>query len=323
MFTSQKIRSIAGFTLVELLVAVSILATISIVGYVSAHSYMMKANNSRRITSMGTLKSSLNNYYQIKKVLPDPTTNRVYYDERGTYVHSSTGSFGVSGHASRHWYSEDYANNFAFDPETKQFFGYGKLSDNSAFDIATALYVDTGIYKTYLDGTYDGGRFPSLVRAYHSSDFVVQDSTEFLPYNPFERKVTAKIVTYSGTVAPVVWVGSMDEASGTCPQVSPALSLTGELMTGDCIGVGTGSHALLHISDGSELSLGSTGSVTVLELKDLRYKDSEDPVTSVLLKLISGEVWSEAPRLRKIDENESEMQIYTTTALAAVRGTVF
>lgn len=90
-------------------------------------------------------------------------------------------------------------------------------------------------------------------------------------------------------------------------------------MTGDCIQVGTGSTALLHISDGSELSLGSTGSVTILELKDLRYKDSEDPVTSVLLKLMSGEVWAEAPRLRKINENESEMQIYTTTALAAVR----
>lgn len=71
-----------GFTLVELLVAISILATISIVGYVSFHSSMMKANNSRRITSMDSLKGSINNYYQIKKTLPDPNTNRIYYDEK-------------------------------------------------------------------------------------------------------------------------------------------------------------------------------------------------------------------------------------------------
>jgi hypothetical protein len=58
-------------------------------------------------------------------------------------------------------------------------------------------------------------------------------------------------------------------------------------MTGDCIGVGTGSTALLHISDGSELSLGTASGETILELKNLRYKDSEDPVTSVLLKLFS------------------------------------
>lgn len=122
MFAYQKIRKVGGFTLVELLVAISILATISIVGYVSAHSYMMKANNSRRIASMDTLKSSLNNYYEIKKTLPEPNSNHIYYDERGTYVHSATGSYGVSGHASRDFYPAGYANTYAFDPETKAFF---------------------------------------------------------------------------------------------------------------------------------------------------------------------------------------------------------
>lgn len=125
--------------------------------------------------------------------------------------------------------------------------------------------------------------------------------------------MTAKIVTWSGVV-------------NVCTSITDTLctaSLTGELMTGDVVRVATGSTALLHISDGSELSLGSTGSTTILELKDLRYKESDNLVTKILLHLSAGEVWSEAPRLRAIDENESEMQIYTTTALAAVRGTVF
>ena len=199
----------------------------------------------------------------------------------------------------------------ATDPENKQFYGYGKLTDDTAFDLAAALYDDlTGGYKTYLRGTYQKDRLTSLVRSYSSSSFVSQDSTEDLPYNPYERKVSAFVSSYSGVVAVANSAGN-------------TLSLTGELNSGDTIIVGTGSTALLHISDGSELSLGSTTSETKLELSTLVYNDDNNLASKVSLLLSLGEVWVEAPHLRTETNSASDFSIQTDSALAAVRGTVF
>jgi len=266
-------------------------------------------NNATRISTIDSLHLSLSDYYQMKKTLPEPNSNYVMYDERGTYVHTSSGSnaYGVSGHVSNDFLPAGYVNFPATDPESKQFYGYGKLTDNTSFDIAAALYDDTtGGYKTYLRGTYPKQRLSSLIRAYSSSSFVSQDSTENLPYNPYERKVIARISSYSGTVA-----------------VTNGLSLTGELNSGDTVTVSTGSTALLHISDGSELSLGSTTSQTELQLSTLAYSDDNNLASKVALWLKSGEVWTEAPHLRTELDSSSEFSIQTDAAVAAVRGTVF
>lgn len=101
------------------------------------------------------------------------------------------------------------------------------------------------------------------------------------------------------------------------------LSLTGELNAGDTVTVAAGSRALLHISDGSELSLGNAVNQTVLALSTLEYQDDNNLVSRVALYLKSGEVWTEAPHLRNQDSSTSDFSIRTDTAVAAVRGTVF
>lgn len=224
-------------------------------------------------------------------------------------MHSLTGSYGVSGHASNDFLPRGYVNFTATDPESKQFYGYGKRSDNSSFDLAATLYDDaTGGYKTYLRGTYTKTRLTSLIRSYSSSNFVSQDSTENLPYNPYERKITAYLSSYSGAIP---------QSNGN------PLSLTGVLNTWDTITIATGSTALLHISDGSELSLGSTASQTELSLKSLAYSDDNNLVSKVSLFLGLGEVWVEAPHLRTETDSASDFSIQTDSAVAAVRGTVF
>lgn len=254
---------------------------------------------------------SLSDYLQLKKVLPQPTSNFISYDDRGTYMHSLSGAYGLSGHASDEFLPKGYANFSATDPESKQFYGYGKLVDNTAFDLASVLYDDDlGAYKTYLHGTYSKQRLSSLVRSYSSSDFVSQDSTENLPYNPYERKVTAYVSSHSGTV-------DLKDSTGN------ALSLTGELNVGDSVSVATGSTALLHISDGSELSLGSPTSQTRLVFSTMSYGDDTNLVSKVALFLKSGEAWTEAPHLRAEPDSASDFSIRTDTAVAAVRGTVF
>ncbi|MDD2891352.1 MAG: FISUMP domain-containing protein [Candidatus Gracilibacteria bacterium] len=301
------LKNIYGFSLIELLVSVSILATISIVSYVSYAGYIKTANNTTRIETIDSLHLSLSDYYQMKKTLPEPNSNYISYDERGTYTHSLSGAYGISGYVSNNFLPAGYLNFQALDPESKQFYGYGKLTDNTAFDVAATLYDETtGGYKTYLRGTYEKTRLSSLIRSYSSSNFVSQDSTENLPYNPYERKVTAYISSYSGTVT-----------------LHSSLSLTGELNSGDVITVATGSTALLHISDGSELSLGSTESQTELSLSSLKYNDDNNLASRVVLILTSGEVWTEAPHYRTEMDSPSDFSIQTDSALAAVRGTVF
>ncbi|MDD5377406.1 MAG: FecR domain-containing protein [Candidatus Gracilibacteria bacterium] len=308
-----------AFTLVEILVAISILATISIVAYVSVSGHMKIANNATRISTIDSLHLSLSDYYQLKKVLPEPDSNYIAYDERGTYMHSLSGAYGVSGHVSDSFLPAGYVNFSATDPESNQFYGYGKLTDNTAFDVASVLYDEkTGGYKTYIRGTYEKQRLSSLIRAYSSSNFISQDSTEDLPYNPYERKVTAYVSSYSGTL-------TIKDSKGGSTVLDSTLvsSFTGELNSGDSVILSTGSTALLHISDGSELSLGSATSQTELSLDTLAYNGDNNLASKVALYLKSGEVWTEAPHLRSEADSASDFSIQTDSAVAAVRGTVF
>ena len=95
-----------------------------------------------------------------------------------------------------------------------------------SFDIAAALYDDmTGGYKTYVRGTYEKQRLASLIRSYSSSNFVSQNSTEDLPYNPYERKVSAFVSSFSGTIT---LTGSIGTETLTSTLASP-LTFTGEL----------------------------------------------------------------------------------------------
>lgn len=192
------------------------------------------------------------------------------------------------------------------DPDTAQFYAFGKRIDDSGYDLSSVLSQD-GTYVSYLRGSYDGKRLTSLVRSYSSSDFVSDGSTEALPYNPYERKITAMIDAWSGSV-------TVNNSSTI---------LTGTLNTGDTIFVESGSTASLHISDGSELSLGSTTGQTKLNLADLSYKSDDNLSSRVSLWLQSGEVWAEAPHLRSETGSVSEFTIQTDSAVAAVRGTVF
>ena len=275
---------------------------------------MKVSNNATRIASIDSLHLSLSDYLQMKKVLPEPNSNTVTYDERGSYTHSLTGAYGVSGYVSYNFLPSGYANFEATDPESKQFYGYGKTlsPENPTFDVAAVLYDQvTGGYKTYIRGTYDKQRLASLVRSYSSSNFVSEGSIEDLPYNPYDRKVTAYVSSFSGTI-------KIGNTSYTSP-----LTFTGELNSGDKITVATGSTALIHISDGSELSLGSTTSETILSLDSLTYNDDNNLASRVSLFLSLGEIWVEAPHLRTETDSESDFRIQTDSALAAVRGTVF
>lgn len=87
---------IGGFTLVELIVTISVIATIAVLGIVYGNGYKASTNNAERLSDVDTLKLAADSYFRAKGDYPEPTGNRIYFDSNGSYEHSATGSYGVS-----------------------------------------------------------------------------------------------------------------------------------------------------------------------------------------------------------------------------------
>ena len=77
--------------------------------------------------------------------------------------------------------------------------------------------------------------------------------------------------------------------------------------------------AILHISDGSELTLGSQTQSTVLNFETLEYKDDSNLFSRIGLFLRSGETVVKVPDLHAT----SDYSVRSDAVVATVRGTVF
>lgn len=303
-FFSKKFRS--GFTIIELLVVLSVIATLSIVAYASTQVIQTNRYNTKRIADVATLSNAMEAQYMQTKTVPDPTANRQYYDQFGGYQHSASGAYGVTS-----LFSEDILGKSALayhprDPDTDSYYAFGKLLQYSPeYQIGAVLRVD-GVPTAYIRGTYTHTELNSLIRGYNTNTFAIDGGTTSLPYNPYKKEVTAYIIESSGSVA-----------------ITPNKSLTGPLGVNDTITVGTGGLAVLKVSDGTELIVGSTASESKLSLTSLELKDDSGLFTKVRGMLAVGEVVAKAPKLRNIGGANSELEIQTNNAVAAVRGTIF
>lgn len=258
-----------AFTLVELLVAVSIVATLAVVAVAYGNTYKESQYNERRLADVGTLETAADSYFAAKNEYPEPTANRIYYDQNGAYAHSATGAYGVSSIATSDLFGSDFLPNLPLDPATDSPYAYGKRKDGTAgYDFAGVDRRGDGYYA-YVRGSYDASSLPSLVREYNGPSFVEDGKTDHLPYNPFERKMSGKIASWSGTVS-----------------IVPVKTLTGELTEGDSIVVPTGGFAILSLSDGSEVRVGSDASSSELKLENLEYAGTKGLFTKVRLALV-------------------------------------
>ncbi|MDQ1344172.1 MAG: hypothetical protein QG650_892 [Patescibacteria group bacterium] len=302
----RKNDRIGGFTLVELIVVISIVATLAVVGVAYGNGYKVSQYNTKRLSDIDTLKIAAESYFRANGDYPEPTGNRIYFDTNGYYAHSATGSYGVSSAVTSDLFGAEFLADVPNDPDTGNAYGYGKRKDGVAgYDFAAVDRQSDG-YHAYVRGTYDASALTSLVREYNGPGFVEDGNTDRLPYNPYERKITAKISSYSGNVT-----------------INPIKSLTGELSEGDSISVPTGGYAVLNVSDGSEVRIGMATAASELKLENLSSKDSKGFLTKVRFALNSGEVWAKAPKLREDRSDRSELEIVSGNAVASVRGTVF
>lgn len=299
-------RSFAWFTIIEVLVAISIIATLSVVAYASTQAIQTSRYNTKRIADVSSLTNALEAQYLQTKVIPDPTANRQYFDNHGGYMHSASGAYGVTS-----LFSEDILSKSALayhprDPATDAYYAYGKLLQYSPeYQIGAVLRID-GTPTSYIRGTYSRSELDSLIRGYNTTLFATDGSTDALPYNPYKKEVTAYIVESSGAIT-----------------ISPTKTLIDPIEAGDNIDVGTWGLAVIKVSDGTELILGSETTSSSFSFNTLDNKDDTGLLTQVRWLLSAGEVVAKAPKLRTIDGNRSDLEIQTGNAVAAVRGTIF
>ncbi len=154
----------SGFSLVEILVAVSIIATLSIVAYVSTQGIQSNRYNSKRVADVVALTNALETHLVQTKTLPEPTANRQYYSSGGSYSHSATGAFGVSSS-----FSEDILGKYALtnhprDPDTGSYYIYGKSFESTSHYEIAAVLKPNGVPTAYVRGNYEGNELPSLVK---------------------------------------------------------------------------------------------------------------------------------------------------------------
>lgn len=130
-----KLRVVWGFTLVELIVVITIVGILSTVWFVSYSNYLTGARDSNRISQMIKLSDSLQVYSATKNLpLPDDAIN----------INASGALMGYQGYV---WVDVletiDYTNG-GIDPKDKNYFTYFLTKDRSALQLLTYLEETAG-----------------------------------------------------------------------------------------------------------------------------------------------------------------------------------
>lgn len=298
-----SIREEGWFTLIEIITSIAILAVITILWVTYTNNYKLTQYNTLRASDIDTLNNTMQSYYETNKKYPLPAWNRQYFDEYWVYTHANTWSYWVSWFITSQTFGKEFTLVTQKDPITKYYYAYARTLDNKpAFQFATSL-DKKWTYYWYVKWIYSNNNLAWIVREYNWPNFVINNSSKYLPYNPHELKLTGNIISYSWTIL------VNNDASQTSK----------ELEQSDTITVTTWSLATINLSDWSELRLWSTIRSSTLNLNTLSYKEDDNLLTKISLKLTLWEVWVKAPQL----EDWSEFSLETDNAAASVRWTVF
>ena len=197
---TMKILNKKAFTLVELIIVISILIILTTISIVSYDKTLTDARNSARITDMSNMKVSLKNHKLKNGSYPKPGNSFVFTNQWENMVYQ--------------WYLDDEVItqeiiNKPKDPQYKNYYMYSITANKSKFQIAMSI-EDDGIENDYMMRAYVDGDYqkvamfmPSIVFATDtwgdviadvSSMFIVDKWTLNWPYDSewvFVNKATS------------------------------------------------------------------------------------------------------------------------------------
>ena len=153
----------AGFSLVELLVVITIIAILSVVAYVALGGQTTKARNSRRMQDVSTIQSALEIYFI--------NHNNTYPSTLGDLI------------------TDNLMNEIPVDPTTDGDYYYTKAVNSKTYQLASSMEDETGgaIHSAYVVGNGSGllnaGDSVTAEICSNSNDCQVDDEgTNCLPY---------------------------------------------------------------------------------------------------------------------------------------------
>ena len=306
-----------GFTLVELLIVVAILAVLSGTAYIGIQRSQVRVMNEKVMDDLSAIENALNQYKQDNGTYPTPSItepqleankNVLCFGEDLSYIHDCSKALFMQTQVDNDLLTKRYLQEVPTDPRTHSRYVYGVTSNGKYFQVAGNFEEDKGTWTARISGNLEGYPFLSgLIRAYNGPDFVVNNEG-WLPYSPDHMSITATLTNIDGNV-------TIDD--------EPAFD--GDSVESDStIKTTSGSSAVLYFSDGSITYLDGTvdpngATLRLLPNSKVEKNDKDSIITKIRLKLTSGKIWNKVARLAA----ESEFNVETTSAIAGVRGTEF
>ncbi len=311
-------RKNKGFSLVELLVVITIIAILSGVAFVGIQASQRKAKNERMLDDLISIgnameqykRDHLGNYPDIALAL-NGNQNILCFDAHAEYAHNCTDAEFIQGFVDNALLGKRYLQEVPTDPWTGSRYVYGRSKDGQYYQVAGLWENNDGSFEARTqDNLFKGFPLPSIVRAFDGPNFVVQRGS-FLPYsaNALELTATARNVTGIVSVIP---------ASGGNPNTIASGALLTQGMT-----VTTGANPAgsldLYFSDGSVTSLTAGTSLQLKNLTVAKNPQDNSIFTQITTHLSLGKIWNKVVRLSQ----NSQFNVETTSAIAGVRGTEF
>ncbi|MDD3645804.1 MAG: leucine-rich repeat protein [Candidatus Gracilibacteria bacterium] len=177
-----------AFTLVELIVVITILAILSTIAFISLSGYSQSARNSARTTDVKTIEKALQLYGTRNSIYPQPeNAQTITYSGEVVYYQ---GTFGDSP------YKEvGNLSNIPLDPLTKEEYIYSTTANYTQYEIL-AIYEGEIVNKSILNQAQAAEVYKPKITGTYNKIYVKTNSY----YIPLPSLINAEVTSASGVV---------------------------------------------------------------------------------------------------------------------------